>query len=134
VRRPPTAPRPTGLGRAFTVVEVLATLTLAGIVLPAVVAGVLLCLATAGHARDQARAASLAHSKLAEIVTNEEFYDAEAAGDFGEDLPRYTWAAQVSDWEDDRLAQLDVSVMWTRRGQEHHVTLSTLVYVGQSGE
>ena len=121
-------------GRAFTIVEVLATMTLAAIVLPATVHGILLCMATAAYAGDQARAASLAQSKLAEIVTNQEYYHAELAGDFGEDLPRYTWAAQVSDWKDDRLSQLDVSVMWTRRGREYHVTLSTLVYAGQPSE
>ncbi len=121
-------PRP----RAFTILEVLATLTLAAIVLPSIMHGVLLCLATAGHAKQQARAASLAQSKLAELVAAGAPYDSESAGDFGPDLPGYTWAAQLSDWSDSRLAQLDVSVMWTRRGQEYHVTLSTLVYIGST--
>ena len=120
--------------KTFTIVEVLATLTLAAIVLPAAVNGILLCLATAGHARDQAQAASLAQSKMAEIVTNNEVYEAKMTGDFGEDLPEFTWAAQVSDWEDDRLVQLDVSVMWNRRGLERQVTLNTLVYAGQRSE
>ena len=53
---------PTRDGKAFTIIEVLATLTLAAIVLPAAVNGILLCLATAGHARDQAQGASLAQS------------------------------------------------------------------------
>ncbi len=121
-------------GEGFTIVEVLATLTLTAIVLPGVVQGVLLSQATAAHARDQAQGASLAQSKLAEIVTNKDFYDAEMAGDFGEDLPQYTWTAQVNNWEDERLVQLDVTVMWTRRGQDYHVTLSTLIYVGQPSE
>ncbi|HUS46700.1 MAG TPA: prepilin-type N-terminal cleavage/methylation domain-containing protein [Phycisphaerae bacterium] len=133
-----TAPR-TSLRQArrhggFTIVEVLATLTLAAIVLPPVVNGVLVCLATAGHARDQARAASLAQSKLAELVVTGELYDAEMAGDFGEDLPQYTWTAEVSNWQDSRLSQLDVSVIWARRGREYNVTLSTLVYAGSPSE
>jgi len=126
--------RPHAVCRAFTIVEVLATLTLAGIVLPPVVHGILLCLATAGHARYQAQAASLAQGKLAEIVASGDFYDSEMGGDFGEDLPQYTWAAEVIDWEDDRLSQLNVSVLWTRMDQEHSVTLSTLVYVGSPSE
>lgn len=121
-------------GRGFTIVEVLATLTLAAIVLPPVMDGVLACLATAAHAKDQARAASLAQSKLAELVATGELYDAEMAGDFGEDLPQYTWRAEVGNWDDPRLSQLDVSVVWTRRGREHNVTLSTLVYAGSTGE
>ena len=122
-------------GRGFTLVEILATLTLAGIVLPTVVQGILLCMAMAAHAGDQARAASLAQSKLAEIITNDELYEAEMEGDFGEDLPRFTWAAEVNDWEaDDRLSQVDVSVMWTRRSRDYDVKLSTLVYIGQPRE
>jgi type II secretory pathway pseudopilin PulG len=121
-------------GRAFTIVEVLATLMLAAIVLPAVMHGVLLCLATADHATHQARAASLAQSKLAELVATKELYDAEMAGDFGEDVPEYTWTAQVNEWEDSRLVQVDVAVMWTSRGQERHVSLSTLVYMGSPNE
>lgn len=121
-------------GRAFTIVEILATLTLASIVLPPVTRGVLLCLATAAHARSHAQAASLAQSKMAELVATEQYHDAQMAGDFGEDLPEYTWTAEVKDWEDDRLAQLDVAVKWTRRGREHQIVLSTLVYLGQTGE
>ena len=121
--------------RAFTIIEVLATLTLAAIVLPVAVNGILLCLATAGHAREHARAASLAQTKLDEIVATGELYDAELTGDFGEELPGYTWAALVGEWETDpRMAQVDVAVIWTRSGQQRHVALSTLVYMGEPDE
>jgi len=57
------------------------------------------------------------------------------SGDFGEELPEYTWAAQVNEWEEDsRLVQVDVAVLWVRRGQERYVTLSTLVYMGSAVE
>jgi prepilin-type N-terminal cleavage/methylation domain-containing protein len=48
----------------FTLVEILATLTLAAIVLPPVVQGISLSLATSIRARQQAQAASLAQCKL----------------------------------------------------------------------
>jgi len=67
------------------------------------------------------------------VITGE-LYDAEMTGDFGEDLPEYTWAAQVNEWDDPRLVQLDVSVVWVRHGQERHVTLSTLVYTGSPSD
>ena len=130
----PTSVRAGRPRRAFTIVEVLATLMLAAIVLPPAVHGILLCLSASGHARQQARAASLAQSKLAEIVATDELYDAEMSGDFGEDLPDYRWEAFVEDWEDPRLVQVDVAVIWTRRGQERHVELSTLVYSGSTSE
>jgi len=130
----PCRPR-LGGARGFTIVEVLATLTLAAIVLPPAIHGLLLCLATAGNARQQAQAASLAQSKLAEIVATGELYDAELRGDFGEDLPQYTWLAEVGEWEEDaRLVQVNVAVLWSRRGQQRHVAVSTLVYMGSPSE
>ena len=79
--------RPAGRrGRGFTIVEVLATLMLAAIILPAAARGVLLCLATSSHARRQAQAASLAQSKLADLVAAGDLYDSEMKGDFGKDL------------------------------------------------
>jgi len=134
VRSRRTFRQPAGAARAFTIVEVLATLTLAAIVLPAAVRGIGLCLRTAGHAAQQAQAASLAQSKLAELVATGEVSDAEMEGDFGDLLPGYTWTAEVSEWEDERLAQLDVTVTWVRREQEYHVVLTTLVYVGSPRE
>lgn len=114
--------------------EVLATLALAAIVLPPVVHGILLCLAMAGHARDQAQAASLAQSKLDELVVSGEVYESEMGGDFGDLLPGFTWTAEVRDWNDAGLVEVDVSVIWQRRGKAHDVTLSTLVYMGQGSE
>lgn len=119
---------------AFTLIEVLATLTLVAIVLPVVIDGVLLSLATAGQARQQTEAASLAQSKLAELVATGQLNDSEIAGDFGPDWPEYRWSARVDEWEDTRLAQLDVSVIWTRRGRERSVTLTTLIYEGTPNE
>ena len=119
---------------AFTVIEVLATLTLVAIVFPVVINGLSLCLATAENARQQAQAASLAQSKLAELVATGQLYDAELSGDFEPDWPEYRWSAQLNDWEDSRLIQLDVSVIWTRRGEDRDVMLSTLVYTGIPNE
>jgi len=119
---------------AFTLIEVLAALTLVAIVLPVVVDGVSLSLATAGQARQQTEAASLAQSKLAELVATGQLHDSEIAGDFGPDWPEYRWSAWVDEWEDTRLAQLDVSVIWTRRGRERNVTLTTLIYEGTPNE
>ena len=133
---PSPTSRPAGRrGRGFTIVEVLATLVLAAIILPVAARGVLLCLATSSHARKQAQAASLAQSKLADLVASGDLYDSEMKGDFGEDLPGYTWIACVGDWQEDpRLLQVDVSVCWTSRGRDRDATVSTLVYTGNPDE
>ena len=119
---------------AFTIVELLATLTLVCIVLPVVVHGILLCLDVAAHARHQAQATGLAQSKIAELAVTGQWYDAELDGDFGDDWPEYTWVAQIGEWEDSRLSQLDVYVLWTRRGKDRGVALSTLIYTGAPNE
>lgn len=112
----------------FTIVEVLAALMLIAIVLPTAVHGTLLCLDTAAHASMQARAASLAQAKLSELAATGQFDQAMQSGDFGEQWPQFAWMAIAEPWEDDRLVQLDVSVVWTRRGREYDVTMSTLIY------
>ena len=126
--------RRTSRRRAFTIVELLATLTLVGIVLPVAVHGILLCLDVAAHAKHQAQATALAQSKIAELLATGQWYDAELEGDFGDDRPDYTWVAQIGEWEDARLSQLDVYVLWNRRGRDRGVTLSTLVYTGAPDE
>jgi len=114
---------------------VLATLVLASIVLPVVIDGVQLSLATASHAGQQVEAASLAQGKMAEIIATGDIYEAEMEGDFGEDLPQYAWVAQLNEWDEDgRLLQLDVTVVWVRRNTDRHVTLSTLVDIGETDE
>ena len=130
----PRSPRPTlahRARRAFTLIELLATLMLAGIVLPAVVEGIHVSLTTASHARRQSEAASLAQSKLAELIATDQINDAEMTGDFGEDWPEYRWTSELYDWsEDSRLYQIDVTVVWIERGTECSLMLSTLVNPG----
>jgi prepilin-type N-terminal cleavage/methylation domain-containing protein len=115
---------------AFTLLEVLASLTLVGIVLPSVVGGLTLVLATAEQSRRQAEATGLAQAKVAELVAAGTTAGAVQTGDFGPDQPGYTWAAQWTQWEGTTLWQLDVKVTWTARGRERAVWLSTLHYTG----
>ena len=115
---------------AFTLVEVLATLTLMAIILPVAMRGVSLATAAAGQARRQTEAASLAEAKLGELIVTGQWQGAGLSGDCGPDWPDYKWAAQVSDWTDASLRQLTVQVQWTARGTQHAVTLTTLVYTG----
>jgi len=116
--------------RAFTFIEILATMALLGIVLPAVMAGISLCLSTANVAKRQSQASSLAYGKLTELVTEGQLQHASLEGDFGEDWPDFRWTAQVSDWDEAWLRQVDVTVWWSHRGIDRSVTLSTLVYTG----
>jgi len=118
--------------RGFTLIEILATLLLVAIILPVAMSGISLALNVADESKRRTEAAALAQSKLAEIVAYNEWTTASLGGDFSPDRPQYRWAAQATAWEGTQLQQLDVQVLWRSRGQDHHVTLSTLVYAGIS--
>ena len=115
---------------AFTLVEVVATLTLAAVILPVAMRGISLATAAAGQARRQMEAASLAEAKLAELRASGQWQGADRTGDCGPDWPDYRWTAEVSEWEGTSLHQVAVRVEWTARGTLRAVTLTTLVYGG----
>lgn len=111
----------------FTLVEVLAALTLAAIILPVAMRGISLALSAADHAKRQAEAVNLAEAKLSELTVTGEWQSANLSGGFGEDNPEYTWAAEVSEFDTASLRRLDVRVFWKALGRDRVVTLNTLV-------
>ena len=117
---------------AFTLIEVLATMALVGIVLPVVVDAVLLSMAGAGYARDQVEASSLAQNLMSEIVASGDFQDVESSDQFGIHGSECRWSALWDEWDGPRLKQLTVTVTWQRRGRDRDVALSTLVYAGSN--
>lgn len=117
--------------RGFTLVEVLATLLLLGIVLPVAMRGVSMSLAAASKARHMAEAASLADTKLNELIATQTWTTSGVSGDFGEQNPGYTWTCQAVS-ADYGLTEVSLRVSWVDRGQEAFVDVSTLVY--QSGD
>jgi len=120
-------------GRGFSIIEVLATLVLVGLVLPVAVDGILLSLATAGYARNQARAMALAQNIMTEMVAAADYQDAQATGRFEPIGPEYEWTAQWNDWDDPRLMQLTVTVVWQQRSEQREVAVSTLAPSGRGG-
>ena len=117
--------------RGFTLIEVLATLLLLGIVLPVAMRGVSMSLAAASRARNMAEAASLADTKLNELVATQMWSTSGDSGDFGEQFPGYTWSSQATPF-DYGMTQIDLRIAWFERGQETFLDVSTLVY--QSGD
>ena len=113
--------------RGFTLVEVLAAIVLIAIVLPVAMHGISIATAVGGAAKFKAEAAILAQSKLNELVVTKSWQDAELAGDFGEDHPRFKWVASVNNWDNSTLKQLDLEVVWEANGRQQSVLVSTLV-------
>ncbi len=110
----------------FTLVEVLATLVLIGIVVPVAMRGVSVALAAASTARRTAEAASLAEMKLNELIVDGTWQTSGTTGDFP-DYPDYRWTCDnVS--RDYGTNEVALHVTWTQRGQERSLSVSTLVY------
>lgn len=126
--------RRAGAAKGFTFIEVLATLVILSIALPAVMQGISGCLTVASSAKCQSEAAELAHDKLMELVADGQWQQGVLAGDFAPDMPLYQWKAQVLEFESGTLRQLDVTVTWRQKsGRDKSLTLSTLVYTGLGG-
>lgn len=111
--------------------EVLATLVLIGLVLPAVMQGVSLALFVEDDARRRTEAAALAELKLNELVADESLASA-ASGDFGTDWPAYRWRSSQTSGPDS-MTELSVEVWWTDRGEEKSFTLTTWVRPDEGG-
>ena len=119
--------------RAFTLAEVLATLVLVGVVLPAVMKGISLALAASDDARRRVEAVGLAENKLAEMTADTTTGQTSTTGgtgggEYGEEAPGFRWEASSTS-VDTNLTELHVRVAWTARGRERWVDLSSYAYV-----
>lgn len=116
----------------FTLPEVLASLVLVGLVLPAVMKGVSLAMSAADDARKRVEAVGLAETKLEEIVASASTNAAgSTSGDFGDAWPAYRWRS-ASNNMDTGLTEITVSVVWTSRGAERSVDLAGFAYASST--
>jgi Tfp pilus assembly protein FimT len=120
--------RSTGNRKAFTLLEVLASFVLMAIIIPVAMKGVSLGTRLTSKSKQQVEAASLARTKLAEILACEEWKNGNSSGDFGKEWPDYRWSMEINSWIQASLSQLDLQVFWFAQGREQSITLTTLVY------
>ena len=112
----------------FTFVELLATVTFMGLVLPVAMGTITLCTQLAGRSRQRMEAVSLATVKMTELVASGDWSSGARTGDFA-DWPAYRWSVDVLNWSESTLVQeLEVTITWEAQGRDQDVVLSTLVY------
>ena len=109
----------------FTLVEVLATLVLLGIVLPIAMRGVSTAMQAASKAKRTAEATSLAETKLNELVADGTWASGSQSGDFAPEQPEYQWACLTA-VRDYGLTEVAVRVTWMDRGQVREMIVATL--------
>jgi len=121
--------------RGFTLLEVLFTLMILGLMLPSAMRIVAMTRTGAKLAQHRSEACSLAESKLTELVGSAQWQNGPTSGDFSNDgWPGYTWTAEVVNWDQaESMQQLRVTVMWTdsERGEDA-VYVDTLVYLSNA--
>jgi len=121
----------------FTLIEVLVTIAVLLVMLPAIVGGFKQAADIARLTRQRAEATALAQSKMDEMVATGLW---QQGGTRGEETYRatvYTWEASLSNWEEAdvhpllNLQRLDVTVSWTFRSTDvpQKVQLTTVVYL-----
>lgn len=117
--------------RGFTLPEVLATMVLIGIVLPAAMTGISAAMQTSARARHTAEASELAHAKLNELALLKDATQFTGAGTFGTQWPEYRWESTAAVGDLDTYT-LTINVYWQERAVERSASLSTLVFVTTS--
>jgi type II secretion system protein I len=132
-------PRPYGVASrgGFTLIEVLAAIVLVGIVVPVAMEAISLSMRSASDAKRKVEAAMLAENKLTELTAGLAMQSmgtgmaggGATGGDFAPDWPEYRWESVRSEREVD-LSEIQVRVIWTSRGEDRFVSLSTMVYTG----
>ena len=115
-------------GKGFTLLEVLVSMLVIGIVLPIIFSALSLIVTASADARKRTQATALAESKLQELtalqVLNVE-NGANSAGDF-DHAPGFRWEAATS--VQDVATEIDVRVSWDSKAGERSIDLSTYVY------
>jgi prepilin-type N-terminal cleavage/methylation domain-containing protein len=124
-RNPPRHRRRRRAG--FTLVEVLVSLVLMGIVIPVAMRGAALATRASGLARHTAEAATLGEAKLAEMVTQGDWASGGTEGDFP-GFPDYRWRLESTE-RDLGITELRMAVSWKERGEDRAVYVSTFTYV-----
>jgi type II secretion system protein I len=122
----PKADRPGG----FTLIEMLVTLALIALVMPAAMRGISLSMQLGGQSRKEIEAVALARTQLTELLITGDWENGARNGDFGSDWPGYKWNVDVSNWTEssnDSLRQLELTVTWPSRNTTRKCVLATLV-------
>ena len=116
--------------RGFTLIEVLVTLALMGIVLPVAMRGISISVAQARFARNSAEAAALGQSKLNEIVAviqTQQMNNLGTAGDFGQQWPAYTWSYEEVYNTELAVIEASLYVQWSEPNGPRVLRIPTMI-------
>ena len=112
---------------AFTLIEVLAALTLMAIVIPVAVDGMRLSNLAGQVGQRKAVAGRIAERVLNESIVTGQLRGATQNGVVREGAQQYQWAIRSEPWSQDAMRLVTVQVTYPVQGRDYEVRLSTLV-------
>ena len=112
---------------AFTLVEVLAALVFMAIVIPVALEGVSLASRAGQVAVRKAEAARVAERVLNESIVTTNWNKSSLSGTVFEGTHQFRWLVRNEAWLQEPIRLLSAQVIYTVRGQDYDVRLSTLV-------
>lgn len=117
----------------FTLIEVLATLLLVGVVLPVIVRAAGSSAQLGVWSQRSATAAELADTKLAELIVTGAWEDGDDDGTFDAEVygdaaaERFAWSLTTDDWNTTEFTELTLTVTWEDGRGARDVSLATVV-------
>jgi prepilin-type N-terminal cleavage/methylation domain-containing protein len=111
----------------FTLVEVLAALTLMAIVIPVAVDGLRLANLAGQVGQRKAVAARIAQRVLNELIVTSQLRGSTQNGVVQEGTQQYQWTMRSEPWPQDAMSLVTVQVNFPVQGHDYDVHLSTLV-------
>ena len=113
--------------KAFTLIEVLATLLLIAVVLPVTMKGIAQATRLASQSKRQIQASYLAKNKLTELVTSGDWQNSLKSGNFEDENADFDWELETSDGPLESTYELALTVHWGER-ETQATELTSLVY------
>jgi len=126
-RRPGGERRPYRNTRAFTLIEVLASLLLMAIIIPVAMEGMSVASRAGILGQRKAAAMRVAERVLNELIVEGETQHASSSGNALDGDTNYPWAMRSETWSEDAMLQVTVTVTFTVQGNAYDVSASTLL-------
>jgi prepilin-type N-terminal cleavage/methylation domain-containing protein len=113
--------------RAFTLVEVLASLMLIALVVPVAMEAMSVASRAGELGRRKAAAVRVGERVLGQLLAEGQLASGNSSGVAQEGPFEYPWAVRVENWPEDALQLATVTVTFSMRGATQEIALATLL-------
>ena len=113
--------------KGLTLLEVLVSVTIAGVVFVVLLSGFGTNIKTTGTAEDYTTASFLARDIMTKLELQKEIKAGKEQGDFGKDFPNYRWSTEIEKDTTLPYYRVTAKVIFTRGGNERDLSVKTIL-------